>query len=374
MPAVKTLAIITALLICFVLLVPHAALAQGLDEATALNQQVIQLYNQGRFSEALPLAQRALGIREKHSVPIIASLNSLAELYRAQGRYADAEPLYKRALAIWEKAHGLDRPNVAIALNNLADLYRTQGRYSDAIPIVRRTISQNSARKTVALAALYGSQSQKLITPNQALEAGYTVLQQSVSSAAGAAVFKLAARFAAGTNELAQLVRKDQDLTAEAERLDKSIVAALSKAPAERNHTTEDPIRKRFEDIKFERDKLQDIFNQRFPDYVALSKPQPLTIEQTQELLANDEALVAVDLDKSSYIWVVTKDRAEWKELSVSAEDVSKEVETLRAGLNPNSPTPLTAISHISSINRCSDACVCHAATGHETRLSRSRP
>ena len=51
-------------------------------------------------------------------------------------------------------------------------------------------------------------------------------------------------------------------------------------------------------------------------------------------MLADDEALVAVDLDKSSYVWVITKDRAEWKYLSVSAEDVSKEVETLRTGLN----------------------------------------
>jgi hypothetical protein len=62
---VKTLAIIAALLIRFVLLVPHAALAHWLDEATALNQQVIQLYNQGRFSEALPLAQRALAMQEQ---------------------------------------------------------------------------------------------------------------------------------------------------------------------------------------------------------------------------------------------------------------------------------------------------------------------
>ena len=102
----------------------------------------------------------------------------------------------------------------------------------------------------------------------------------------------------------------------------------------------EDQIRKRIDEIKLERDKLQDIFNQRFPDYVALSKPQPLTIEQTQALLADDEALVTVDLDKKSYVWVITKDRAEWKELSVSAEDVSKEVETLRTGLNPDSPKP----------------------------------
>ena len=312
------------------------------DVAVALNNLADLYQAQGRYADAEPLYKRALAIREKTLGPdhpdVAISLNNLAELYRAQGRYADAEPLYKRALAIREKTLGPDHPDVAVSLNSLANLYRTQGRYSDAIPIVRRTISQNSARKTVALDVLYGSQSQKLITPNQALEAGYTVLQSSTSSAADEAISQLAARFEAGTNELAQLVRNDQDLTAEAERLDKSVVAALSKAPAERNHTMEDGIRKRIDEIKVERNKLQDIFNQRFPDYVALSKPQPLTIERTQKLLADDEALVTVDLDKSSYIWVITKDRAEWKELSVSAEAVSKEVETLRAGLNPDSP------------------------------------
>ena len=102
----------------------------------------------------------------------------------------------------------------------------------------------------------------------------------------------------------------------------------------------QDQIRKRVEEIKSERDKIQDVFNQRFPDYVALSKPQPLTVEQTQALLADDEAIVAVDLDKKSYVWVITKDRADWKELSVSAEDVSKEVGILRTGLNPDSPKP----------------------------------
>ena len=113
----------------------------------------------------------------------------------------------------------------------------------------------------------------------------------------------------------------------------------MSKPPAERNAQRKTN-RKRIAEITSERDKIQDIFNQRFPDYVALSKPQPLTIEQTQALLGDDEAIVAVDLDKKSYVWVITKDRAEWKELSVSAEDVSKEVETLRTGLNPDSPKP----------------------------------
>jgi CHAT domain-containing protein len=89
-----------------------------------------------------------------------------------------------------------------------------------------------------------------------------------------------------------------------------------------------------------ERDKLQDVFNQQFPDYVALSRPQPLTIEQTQALLADDEALVAIDLDESSYVWVITKNRVEGKELSVTAENVAKSVEGLRIGLNPDAPKP----------------------------------
>jgi CHAT domain-containing protein len=243
-------------------------------------------------------------------------------------------------LAIREKALGADHPDVAASLNNLAMLYRNQDRYSDALPIVQRTIAQNSSNKSVAIAVLYGSHSQNLISPTQALNASYTVLQRSVSSAAGEAVSKLAARFAVGNNELARLVRKDQDLTAESDRLDRSIIAALSKPPAERNASAEDQTRKRIDEIKSERDKLQDVFNQRFPDYVALSKPQPLTIEQTQALLADDEALITVDLDKKSYVWVITKDRAEWKELTVSVEDVSKLVQTLRAELNPDSPKP----------------------------------
>ena len=74
-------------------------------------------------------------------------------------------------------------------------------------------------------------------------------------------------------------MRKDQDLIAEADRLDKIIIAAVSKPTAERNLAAEDQIRKQIEEIKAERDELQDIFNQRFPDYVALSKPQPLTVE-----------------------------------------------------------------------------------------------
>jgi CHAT domain-containing protein len=172
------------------------------------------------------------------------------------------------------------------------------------------------------------------------MEMSYSVLQSSSSSIAAKAISMLAARFAAGSGELSQLVRKDQDLTTEAERLDKDIVAAVSKIPTERNAAVEAQIRKRIDEIKSERDGLQRLLGQRFPGYAALSKPQPLSVYDTQALLAADEALVVIDVEESSYVWVITKDKAQWKLLSVNADYVTKEVTALRAALDPDAVKP----------------------------------
>ena len=87
--------------------------AQQADEATELNKRVIELYNAGRYSDALPIAQRVLAIRERtfgRDHPSVATaLNNLALLYASQGRYADAEPLDQRSLAIKEMKEGPSR-------------------------------------------------------------------------------------------------------------------------------------------------------------------------------------------------------------------------------------------------------------------------
>src|SRR6516165_9350579 len=97
--------------------------AQQGDEATALNKKVIELYNAGRYADAIPIAQQVLAIREKalgRDHPDVAqSLNNLAALYESEGRYAETEPLYQRSLAIREKALGREHPNVANTLINL---------------------------------------------------------------------------------------------------------------------------------------------------------------------------------------------------------------------------------------------------------------
>jgi CHAT domain-containing protein/Flp pilus assembly protein TadD len=317
------------------------------DVAKSLNNLASLYDSQGRYGDAEPLYKQALAIREKMVGPenpyVAESLNDLAVLYKEQGRYTDAEALHKRALAIYEKALGPDHPGVARSLNNLALLFAAQSRYADALPIVRRTIAHGTAARTIAFPVLFQSHAQKLVSSSEALADSYGVLQRASSSAAAKAISKLAARFAAGTSELARLVREDQDLSAEADRLDKRLIAAVSKPPAKRNAVLEEQIRNRIEAIKSEGDQLSHAFNQRFPDYVALSKPQPLSPSETQMLLAEDEALVVFDFGAKSYAWIFTKTDAHWMELKISAQDLDSQVKALRSSLTFYDDKPFDA-------------------------------
>ncbi|MEQ8997942.1 MAG: tetratricopeptide repeat protein [Coleofasciculus sp. B1-GNL1-01] len=119
--------------------------ADDLAEAERLKQQVEQLYHQGQYSEAIPLAERMLTLYqnlygEEH--PDIAdSLTYLGILYRSQGRYSEAEPLFRQVLVMIKRLYGEEHPDIATSLNNLALLYQNQGRYSEAEPLFRQALA-----------------------------------------------------------------------------------------------------------------------------------------------------------------------------------------------------------------------------------------
>ncbi|WP_437521858.1 tetratricopeptide repeat protein [Sorangium sp. So ce726] len=123
----------------------EAAASAPLEEAERLNRRIIELERAGRYDEAIPLARRALQLREEALGPehpdVATSLNNLAFLLHAKGDYAAAELLVRRALAIWEKALGPEHPDVATSLNNLAALLQTKGDYAAAEPLYRRALA-----------------------------------------------------------------------------------------------------------------------------------------------------------------------------------------------------------------------------------------
>ena len=93
---------------------PVGAQAQSAADIDALNKQVAQLYGQGKYAEAITVAQQALTFAERvlgrEHPDTLTRVNNLAFLYRAQGRHGEAEPLLKRALAARERVLGREHP------------------------------------------------------------------------------------------------------------------------------------------------------------------------------------------------------------------------------------------------------------------------
>ena len=74
----------------------------------------------------------------------------------------------------------------------------------------------------------------------------------------------------------------------------------------------------------------------RFPEFLSLSEPAPLTVAETQKLLKEDEALVAILTGpESSLVWAVTSRGSDWAEIEAGEAALAAEVKALRAGLEP---------------------------------------
>lgn len=303
--------------------------------ATVLNNigQVDRDLNRDADAEA-PI-KRSLAIREKVLRPdhpdVARSLNNLAGLYEHQRRYADAEPLYRRALAIRERALGPDHPDVVTSTSNLAHFLYVSGRTADALPLAERTLATSRAQLRVVLPILFAARQQSLLADDKALAA----IQRGTQSSAASAVNKLAVRLAAGSDRLAELVRRDQDLAAESEALDKAIIAAVSKPSGQRDLAAEQRSRARIAAIANERAGLQKTLAVEFPDYASLSNPLPLALKDIQPLLSADEAMAIYSVvDRQSYVIAITREGVDWKEIPLSADALTQKVTAFRKGLD----------------------------------------
>ena len=112
---------------------------------TRINNLALLYREQARYAEAEARFNRALEIAEKGLGPdhqtVSTILSNLAVLYQALGRHAEAEAHFERALAIAENAHGPNHPDVGRDLNNLAQLYLAKSRHAEAEPLLKRALA-----------------------------------------------------------------------------------------------------------------------------------------------------------------------------------------------------------------------------------------
>jgi tetratricopeptide (TPR) repeat protein len=114
------------------------------DDPKALNQQANQLIDQGKYQEAIPIAERALEVAKRTLGPeqpeTVEALNNLGFVFKMIGAYAKAEPLYQEALRILQKVLGPEHPDTATSLNNLAELYQAMGEYAKAEALLQEAL------------------------------------------------------------------------------------------------------------------------------------------------------------------------------------------------------------------------------------------
>jgi TonB family protein len=115
-----------------------------LELAADLSAQVLKLFGEKKFNEALPLAQKALEIRRRflsHDDLLIGSaLINLGELYLVSNKDREAEGAFQGALAVYDAQVPPEQMTVVRLLNALAYLRIRKHDFGRAEPMLLRSL------------------------------------------------------------------------------------------------------------------------------------------------------------------------------------------------------------------------------------------
>jgi TonB family protein len=135
---------------------------EPLVEAARLTTTVVKLFKEEKFDEALPLAKKALQLREAalapdHELVQSARLN-LAEIYTAMKKYGEAQKLVEQLLKTYELKVGPDDPGAAIFLEKLGflaylqrDFGKSEAAYKRSLAIKEKAFGKDSAEFATSL-------------------------------------------------------------------------------------------------------------------------------------------------------------------------------------------------------------------------------
>jgi CHAT domain-containing protein len=169
------------------------------------------------------------------------------------------------------------------------------------------------------------------------IDEGFEAAQWALLSSAGNALKQLGLRAAAGSPELAALVRKRQDLTALAEQQEASLAAAANEAGGE---TRMVGLRGEIDSLRAEIGEIDARLKRDFPRYAELASPAPLSVADVQALLEPDEGLLlALSGHDHVFVWAIGRKTATWTRTPYGAGVLADDVAVLRAQLDPSAAT-----------------------------------
>lgn len=156
---------------------------------------------------------------------------------------------------------------------------------------------------------------------------------QSVQQAMAAS----AARAAAGTPELARLVREEQDIRQERDALYQILADLMSRSSDQMLPKVIADMQARTAAFDLRQKSLLEQLHLRFPDYAELISPRPASIAQIQAVLKPGEALLSVlPSENQTFVWAIpAQGTAAFAAAPLPGSEISRMVNHLRSALDP---------------------------------------
>lgn len=166
---------------------------------------------------------------------------------------------------------------------------------------------------------------------------GYWAAQWAIQTSAARALSQVGARFASSDDALGLLVAERRRLTEQRSAAERRLYEALAISDAA---TREEATRAAQTALDAASSRLGEVdaaLSAEFPEYGELTSPQPLSVEATQALLRDDEALVLIlASDRSTFVFAIDRDGIDWARVEITAGELREAVDLLRQGVDLN--------------------------------------
>lgn len=221
--------------------------------------------------------------------------------------------------------------------------------FKAAIPIMMANANENADDENTTVVA---ARSQRL----QTIVESYLLLlarAEGTGSGVGEETFSLAdavrgrsvqqalaassARAAAKDPALAELVRKEQDLTKQVNAQLGTLTNVLAIPSAERDEKGVQQIQALIASMRNERDKARQEIKQKFPTYADLVSPKPPSVAEIRATLADNEAMLSFYFGQyGSFVWAVPKSGpVAFAAVKANIGNIETKIRKLREALEP---------------------------------------
>ena len=265
---------------------------------------------------------------------------------------AAAEQLVKKQIARVGESHfdtASARGTLAVGLMRAGRDIEAIREFRASIPVLMAASRENADDENTTVVAARSQRLQGIV------ESYFTMLTRGKSPEGdvGVETFSLAdavrgravqqalaassARAGAKDPALAELVRREQDLSKQVNAQLGLLNNVLALSSAERDERGVQAINASINALRTERNKARQEINQKFPAYADLVSPKPPTVDQIKATLVEGEALLSFYFGQGgSFVWAVPKTGpVAFAAINATSGDIEAKVRKLREALEP---------------------------------------